>query len=122
LDAARTQVKQETQFQKEDAMKVDLCPVAEIPAEGTKEVDFFDRKVHVVMGEGSVPAAFMDVCMHLGGPLACRDGRFACEWHRATFDKNTGRRLSGPAVEGTRLLRLPTRVEGGVLKYVYGEP
>jgi len=102
-------------------MRVDLCPVSGIPAEGSKEVDFFGRKVHVVIGAAGVPAAFMDVCMHLGGPLVCEGSEFHCQWHQATFDKQTGRRLSGPAREGSRLIRLPTKVEDGVLKFVYGE-
>ena len=63
----------------------------------------------------------MDFCQHLGGPLVCEGGEFRCEWHGATFDRETGRRLTGPARDGTRLLRLPTKIEGGILKYVYGE-
>ncbi len=105
----------------ERVVKVDLCAVLDIPAEGSKEVDFFDRKVHVVRAAGGVPAAFLDVCLHLGGPMVCKDGQFECQWHQATFERETGRRLSGPAPEGSRLMRLPPQVEDGVLKYVYGE-
>jgi len=102
-------------------MEVELTNVAEIPSVGSKEVEFFGRKVHVVRGVQGVPAAFVDSCQHLGGPLVCQNGEFKCEWHGATFEKNTGRRLSGPARKGTRLMRLPTKIEDGVLKYVYGE-
>jgi nitrite reductase/ring-hydroxylating ferredoxin subunit len=49
-------------------VKVELCPVSEIPAEGSKVVDFFGRAVHVVKGEGGAASAFLDVCVHLGGP------------------------------------------------------
>lgn len=100
-------------------MKVDLCPVSEVPMKGSKEIEFFGRKVHVVRGVAGVPAAYMDACMHLGGPLVCEDDRFECQWHHAIFDRKTGLRLSGPVAEGTHLLRLPTKVENGVLKYVY---
>lgn len=102
-------------------MKQPLIPVAEIPAHGSKTVDFFGRQAHAVIGPEGMPAAYMDACMHLGGPLACVEGRLQCAWHGATFDVKTGRRLSGPAAEGTRLMRLPTKVEDGVLTYVYGE-
>ena len=101
-------------------MKHPLIEVAKIPAEGSVSADFFGRGVHVVLGPGGVPAAYLDVCMHLGGPLACREGEFVCEWHGATFDGG-GRRTGGPAAEDARLMRLPTRVEAGVLTYVYGE-
>ena len=102
-------------------MKVDLCPVTEIPAEGTRLVDFFGRQVHVLRGAGGNPAAYMDVCLHLGGPLVFSEGRFVCQWHNAAYDGESGKSVSGPAPEGARLLRLPTKVEDGVLKYVYGE-
>lgn len=102
-------------------MQVDLCPVSEIPAEGSKVVDFFGRRVHVFQGAGDIPAAFMDVCLHLGGPLVFSEGHFECEWHGAVYDCESGTSVSGPAPQGASLLRLPTKVEGGVLKYVYGD-
>ena len=102
-------------------MQVDLCPISEIPAKGTKIVDFFGRQVHVLRGEGGTPTAFMDVCLHLGGPLVFSEGHFECEWHGAAYDGLSGMRMSDPAPEGATLLRLPTKVEGGVLKYVYGD-
>jgi nitrite reductase/ring-hydroxylating ferredoxin subunit len=101
-------------------MKQPLIDVADIPEEGSVSADFFGRNVHVVRGPGGVPAAYLDVCMHLGGPLRCEGGEFRCEWHGATFDR-AGRRSGGPATEDARLMRLPTRVEAGVLTYVYGE-
>ncbi|HZP57377.1 MAG TPA: Rieske 2Fe-2S domain-containing protein [Dehalococcoidia bacterium] len=96
-----------------------LLPVSDIPDEGSAVVEFFGRRVHVVRGAHGVPAAYMDACMHLGGPLACEGGEFRCGWHGATFDARTGRRTGGPAREGTRLMRLPTVVEDGVLTYVW---
>jgi nitrite reductase/ring-hydroxylating ferredoxin subunit len=101
-------------------MKQPLIPVDEIPTEGSASVEFFGRPVHVVRGPGSVPAAYLDVCLHLGGPLSCENGRFECAWHGAAFGLD-GKRIEGPAATGDRLMRLPTTVEDGVLTYVYGE-
>jgi nitrite reductase/ring-hydroxylating ferredoxin subunit len=101
-------------------MKVDLCPVLAIPVTGAAAVEFFGRQVHVVRSDPEPPAAFMDICMHLGGPLEFADGQFRCQWHGAVFDA-TGKSVSGPAPEGACLFRLPTVVESGVLKYVYGD-
>ena len=43
------------------------------------------------------------------------------DWHGSTFDVRTGRALSGPVRPDARLITLPTRVENGVLTYVYEE-
>jgi 3-phenylpropionate/trans-cinnamate dioxygenase ferredoxin subunit len=96
-----------------------LTPVNEVPEVGSKLVDFFGRTIHVVRGEGGAPVAFMNVCLHFGGTLACQNGEFLCEWHGATFDRLTGRRTSGPAPEGSKLMRLPTEVRDGVVTYVF---
>lgn len=101
-------------------MKYPLCSVAEIPADGAKEVDFFGRSVLVYLVEGQ-PRAVANVCLHLGGPLHCEGDRFVCAWHGAEYAPADGRRLSGPVRPAARLMRLPTRVEDGVLTYVYGE-
>jgi nitrite reductase/ring-hydroxylating ferredoxin subunit len=83
-------------------------------------VDFFGRDVLVLKVDGA-PKAIMNVCMHLGGPLRRECDRLVCEWHTAEFDVHDGRRLKGPARSDTRLLVLPTRIENGMLTYVYGE-
>ncbi len=101
-------------------MKFPLCPVAEIPAEGAKEVDFFGRSVLVYLVEGQ-PRAVANVCLHLGGPLQCQGDTFVCAWHGAEYARADGRRLAGPTRPDARLMRLPTRIEDGVLTYVYGE-
>jgi nitrite reductase/ring-hydroxylating ferredoxin subunit len=46
---------------------------------------------------------------------------FNCQWHGSTFDARTGKALSGPVRPDARLIMLPTRVEDGVLTYVYDE-
>jgi nitrite reductase/ring-hydroxylating ferredoxin subunit len=104
----------------EVAMKVPLCKVEEIPQTGTKSVDFFGREVLVYQASGH-PRAILNVCMHFGGPLKLEDDRLVCAWHAAEFQAQDGRCVHGPAAPDSRLITLPTRIENGVLTYVYGE-
>ncbi len=101
-------------------MKVPLCPVNEIPEEGAKAIDFFGRPVLVYKVDGR-PRAIANVCLHLGGPLECKEDRFVCPWHGAEYARVDGRRLTGPARQDARLMVIPTRIEDGMLNYVYGE-
>lgn len=101
-------------------MKTSLLRVDEIPEQGTRTLDFFGRQIHVFKAEGK-PRAIMNACMHIGGPLDYQDGRFVCAWHNAEFDGATGQRLAGPAPSSSRLMFLPTRIEDGVLMYVWNE-
>jgi nitrite reductase/ring-hydroxylating ferredoxin subunit len=101
-------------------MKHPLIKVDEIPAQGTVVVPFFGREVHVYQVNGQ-PKAVANTCLHFGGPLECRDGKFICPWHGAEYDMQDGRRLKAPARTDARLMVLSTRVEDGVLNYVWGE-
>ena len=101
-------------------MKAPLCAVSEIPDEGAKEVDFFGRSVLVYKVAGR-PRAVANVCLHLGGPMQCVGDTLVCAWHGAEYARADGRRLAGPVRPDARLMTLPTRVEDGVLTYVYGE-
>jgi len=101
-------------------MKVPLIRVDDIPSEGATHVDFFGRDVLVLKVDGT-PKAIMNVCLHLGGPLRREHDCLVCEWHSAAFDVRDGHRVKGPARQETRLLTLPTRIEDGMLSYVYGE-
>lgn len=101
-------------------MKYPLCRVDEIPTEGTKLVPFFGREVHVYAVDGQ-PRAAANVCLHFGGPLACQDGKLVCQWHGAEFALDDGRRLKAPAPSASRLMFLSTKVEDGVLNYIWGE-
>lgn len=101
-------------------MKVPLCQVDEIPEAGTKTVDFFGREALILRVNGT-PKAIMSTCLHLGGPLHQEGDKLVCAWHGAEFALDDGRRLKGPARADARLMVLPTRVEDGVLTYVYGE-
>ena len=102
-------------------MKHELCKLHDIPAnDASVIVPFFGREVHVYRSREGVRAA-ANVCLHFGGPLECKDGKFTCPWHGATYDMATGRRIDGPAPAGSELLFLSTRVEGDALFYVWGE-
>ncbi len=101
-------------------MKFPLCSVDEIPTEGTKLIPFFGREVHVYSING-IPKAAMNICTHFGGQLECKDGMFVCQWHNAAFAMEDGHRLSAPAPSNSKLMFLSTRVEDGMLNYVWGE-
>ena len=101
-------------------MKVPLCRVEDIPDEGVVPVEFFGREVLALKVEGR-SKAIMNVCLHLGGPLQREGEHLVCAWHGAEWSCATGRHLAGPGRPDERLLTLPTRVDDGVLTYVYGE-
>ncbi|HEU5438379.1 MAG TPA: Rieske 2Fe-2S domain-containing protein [Ktedonobacterales bacterium] len=101
-------------------MRVPLCKVDEIPEDGVKPVEFFGREVLAMKVDGR-PRAIMNVCMHLGGPLERRGDRLVCAWHQAEYSSADVRHIAGPGRPDSRLLVLPTRIEDGVLTYVYGE-
>ena len=56
-----------------------LTNVDEIPANGSKLVEFFGRQLHVVRDADGAPVVFMNVCLHFGGTLVCENGEFLCE-------------------------------------------
>jgi nitrite reductase/ring-hydroxylating ferredoxin subunit len=102
-------------------MKHPLINVADIPEKGSTLVDFFGRQVHVYKNNG-VPKAVMNTCLHFGGPLDFNAGecKFVCQWHGAEFAAD-GTRQKGPAPAQSHLMFLSTRIEDGVLTYVWGE-
>jgi nitrite reductase/ring-hydroxylating ferredoxin subunit len=67
------------------------------------------RDVLVMLLNGK-PGAYLNVCMHHGGPLSLEGDTFACDWHSSRFVRTTGRALSGPVRPDARLIMLPTRV------------
>ena len=101
-------------------MKVSLCKVEEISDEGVKTVDFFGREALILKINGE-SKAMLNYCMHLGGPMKREKDKLVCAWHAAEFDCAKGICLKGPARPDSQLIILPTRVENGVLTYVYGE-
>jgi nitrite reductase/ring-hydroxylating ferredoxin subunit len=101
-------------------MRESLISVKDIPSAGTVTAELLGREVLVMMQNGR-PRAFVNVCMHHGGPLTLDGETFTCGWHGSTFDARTGKALSGPVRPDARLIMLPTRIEEGVLMYVYEE-
>ncbi len=101
-------------------MKHSLAKLADIPETGSIVVPFFGREAHVYR-PGGKPRAIANVCLHFGGPLEVKDGRFTCPWHGAAFDMATGACINGPAPKSSKLLALSTRAEGDTLYYVWGE-
>lgn len=101
-------------------MREPLISMTDIPSEGTVTVDLLGREVLVMMLNGR-PRAYLNVCMHHGGTLSLEGDTFACTWHNSRYDARSGRALSGPVRPDARLIMLPTRVEDGVLTYVYEE-
>jgi nitrite reductase/ring-hydroxylating ferredoxin subunit len=101
-------------------MKHEICKVTDIPETGTLIAPFFGRELHVFRS-GDRIRAVANTCMHFGGPLDCKDGRFICQWHGASFDMESGERIEGPSPKNSRLMFLSTRVEGNALNYVWGK-
>lgn len=101
-------------------MREPLIAVSDIPETGTVSADLLGREVLITMLNGK-PRAFINVCMHHGGPLVLDGDRFTCEWHGSQFDPRTGKALSGPARLDSRLIMVPTHVEDGTLAYVYDD-
>ncbi len=103
-------------------MRVPLIDAAALVDGQVSEVDFFGRSVLVLRSDERV-RAFMNVCMHLGGPLELSaDGTtLQCQWHGACFDARNGKATGGPARPGTRLLQLPVKIDNGQVTYVYAE-
>jgi nitrite reductase/ring-hydroxylating ferredoxin subunit len=101
-------------------MREPLIRVSDIPEEGAVTAELLGREVLVMLMNGK-PRAYLNVCMHHGGPLSLEGDTFTCGWHGSTFDARTGRALSGPVRPDARLIMLPVRVEDGVLTYVYEE-
>lgn len=99
-------------------MRHPLIRVEEVPDNEAITAELMGREVLIMLVKGK-PRAFSNVCMHHGGPLAFADDRLTCRWHRAQYDVQTGHALRGPVRLDARLIMLPTRVEGGVLMYVY---
>lgn len=102
-------------------MKQIICKHTDVPVEGNARLfPFFGREVQVWRTGDRIRAA-ANVCLHLGGPLECRDATFVCPWHGARFDMTDGRRLDGPAPANAQLMFLPTQIDGDDLVYVWGD-
>jgi len=101
-------------------MRHALIRVDEIPQTGLVTAELLGREVLVMLLNGK-PRAFANVCMHHGGPLRLDGDTLTCQWHGAQYDTQTGRVIAGPVRPDARLIMLPTRIEDGILTYVYDE-
>jgi len=101
-------------------MKQEICKINDVPPVGSQVFPFFGREVQVWRIGDKIRAA-ANVCLHLGGPLECKEGAFVCPWHGARFDMQNGRQIDGPGRADAKLMFLPTRVEDGALVYVWDE-
>jgi nitrite reductase/ring-hydroxylating ferredoxin subunit len=102
------------------SVKHEICKAADVPETGSLIAPFFGREVHVYRLAGRIRAA-ANVCLHFGGPLDCKDGKFVCQWHGASFDMVNGEQIDGPAPKGSKLMYLSTVTEDGAVNYVWGE-
>ena len=101
-------------------MKVFLADEAAVADGRLTEVDFFGRPAVLFKQDGQVKS-YLNVCTHLGGPLKLTGETLQCQWHEACFQSRNGLATRAPAPAGSRLIRLPIRVEDGKVFYVYGD-
>ena len=99
-------------------MRQPLIALDEIPERGLVTAELMGRQVLVMLIDGK-PRAYVNTCMHNGGPLARVGDRFVCQWHGAQYDAKTGHALQGPVQKDARLILLPVRVEDGMVTYHY---
>ena len=103
-------------------MKHVTCNLTEVPAMGEARVlSFFGREVQV-WRRGDRTRAASNTCLHLGGPLECKDGTVVCPWHGARFDMANGRHMDGRAPAIAHLMFLPAHIEEEELVYLWEEP
>jgi nitrite reductase/ring-hydroxylating ferredoxin subunit len=101
-------------------VKQALIKVADVPATGAAPIDFFGRPALAYRSDDGTVRATLAICPHLGGPLEWKGGELVCAWHGQRHDAVSGRCLGGPAPT-QQAMRIPTRIEGDTLHYVWGE-
>ncbi len=99
-------------------MEVFLANDKDVKEGETLEVDFAGRPAIVIRLDGK-PYAFVNCCMHLGGPMVLAGKKLHCKWHGSEFDVATGKTLTGPAPAGSKLISLPIIVKDGKIFYSY---
>lgn len=99
-------------------MQHELCKITDIPVTGSKIIPFFGRELHVYRTSDRIRVA-ANICLHFGGPLECKDGKFVYPWHSASYDMASGDRIDGPGPKGAKLMFLSTKTENGALYYVW---
>jgi 3-phenylpropionate/trans-cinnamate dioxygenase ferredoxin subunit len=92
---------------------VRVATASEIPDPGRELVEV-DETLVVLLHVGGEFFAIDDVCTHDGGPLGegtLEDHTIACPRHGAKFDIRTGKALTMPATQPTKVHEV--RVEAG---------
>lgn len=95
-----------------DGPWIDLCALAELPAEGGHYVEHANHAYAVFRIDGDI-RVMDDHCPHAGGSLsagAIVEGCVLCPWHAWPFDVKTG---ICPDAESYRAKVYAVRVEGG---------
>jgi len=77
-----------------------LIAIAELPANGVAEVETTEHGTLAVGRADGQAFAVSNVCRHqfakMGRGKVTGDGCLECPWHRARYDVQTGKMLSGP--------------------------
>ena len=109
---------------------VTLCALADLPDPGARNfvLQIGARYFHgFVVRRGEAVTGFVDICPHMGLPLAQKlddylspDGALiACDWHGALFRPQDGMCVGGPC-QGQALTPWPVRVAAGLVKTAPG--
>lgn len=100
-------------------IRIPVARVGEIPVGGVKYVRYGIHQA-LVYNDGGALKAYVNRCTHMGGPTElARDGVLRCRWHEATFNPQTGMRLSGQAPEGTSLQMISLQTENDEVFALY---
>ncbi len=101
---------------------MDLCDLAEIPADNGLERRADDRDLAVFLTAQGV-RVYVNACPHQGRSLTFapdeflleNTGKLICPHHGACFELVTGACVSGPC-KGSRLTAVPVSIEAGKVK------
>ena len=111
---------------------VPLCAIGDLADPGARNVvlEIGDRRFHgFVVRSGGQVRGYVDICPHMGLPLAKTLDDYltpaadliACGWHGALFRISDGECVGGPC-SGGRLSPWPVVVEGGVIRTAEARP
>ena len=95
---------------------------SELAERGWKSFDCFGGKTCLILKDDKGLRGFVNVCPHMGGPTGLAVDEkgskiLKCQGHGAEFDIISGKRLSGPAPDGSGLRSLDIKVEDGIVYY-----
>lgn len=88
-----------------------IIKVADLKEGDTFDFTFNGNPAIVINYKGSF-YAYKNVCPHQGGQSRLEGDRLVCQLHFSEFNPKTGETTAGPADPGTRLDRIPIKIEG----------